>query len=164
MTEKELLVWEKIRDFELDDTESSFTFTDRLARENSWSMQYATRAVFEYKKFIFLICIDPGPKTPSDEIDQVWHLHLLYTYSYWQEMCKNLLNKDIHHGPTKGAEQRDDFKNYYAETKRLYEKYFNAAPPIDIWPNEQERFSQIHFSRVNRHTNWVIPKLKLRKK
>ena len=34
-------LWEKIRDFELDDPTASVTFTERLARENDWSLGFA---------------------------------------------------------------------------------------------------------------------------
>lgn len=163
MNEKQLSIWNKIRDFEIDDIDSSFTFTDRLARENNWTLEYALRAVFEYKKFIFLITISELPQTPSDEIDQVWHLHLLYTESYWIAMCKNLIHKNIHHGPTKGSEERSLFKDQYLKTLEFYQSIFNEKPPSDIWPSVKSRFKFIHFTRVNRAKYWIIPKFILKK-
>lgn len=53
MTEKEIILWRKIQDFEIDDINSSFTFTDRLARENGWTTEFSLRTIEEYKKFIF---------------------------------------------------------------------------------------------------------------
>jgi ABC-type nitrate/sulfonate/bicarbonate transport system substrate-binding protein len=47
-------LWNRIRHFELDDPAAAFSFTDRLARENGWPLEYALRAVLEYKKFMFL--------------------------------------------------------------------------------------------------------------
>src|SRR6478735_8699456 len=90
-----LALWKMIREFELDDNASPMTFTDRLAQENGWTHEFAIRAILEYKKFIFLICISNQPLTPSDEVDQVWHLHLLYTHSYWKEFCPLVLKKEI---------------------------------------------------------------------
>ena len=158
VTEQEL--WDKILDFEIDDPESSFMFSDRLSRENDWSTEFALRAILEYKRFMFLVCISNQPQTPSDQVDQVWHLHLLYTQSYWIDFCKHILGKDIHHGPTKGSEEKGHFKNLYQDTLNLYQLKFDEAPPKDIWPPESIRFGQINFTRVNRHTHWVIPKLK----
>jgi hypothetical protein len=160
MSEEDKILWNKILKFNIDDPESSFTFTDRLCRENDWSMEYALRAVLEYKKFIFLICISNKPQTPSDQVDQVWHLHLLYTQSYWIEFCKELLEKEIHHGPTKGSEERGIFKNIYSDTLELYCSKFNEKPPQDIWPAADKRIAEIHFTRVNRHKMWIIPKIK----
>ncbi len=163
MTERQVILWDKIRNFEIDDLDSSFTFTDRLARENDWSLEYSLRAVYEYKKFLFLIVISDFPLTPSDQIDQVWHLHLLYTQSYWIDFCKHTIHKDIHHGPTKGSEEKSLFKEQYLKTLEFYESIFSKKPPNDIWVDVDTRFKEIHFTRVNRHKNWILPKLLFKK-
>lgn len=163
MTEAQNILWNKIRNFEIDDVDSSFTFTDRLARENDWSLEYSLRAVYEYKKFMFLILISDVPQTPSDQIDQVWHLHLLYTQSYWIDFCQNTLQKQVHHGPTKGAEQKTVFRQQYIQTLDLYESIFSKKPPKDIWVDVDTRFKDIHFTRVNRNKYWIIPKLLFKK-
>lgn len=163
MTPKLVEKWRVIRDFELDDLSSSFKFTDRLARENDWAVEYAIRAVFEYKKFIFLVSISSIPLTPSDQVDQVWHLHLLYTKSYWIDLCKDILGKDIHHGPTKGSAEKQRFKDQYVKTLELYKSVFDENPPSDIWLDTEKRFREINFTRVNRNKYWVIPKLTIRR-
>jgi hypothetical protein len=160
MNSENLELWKRIQQFELDDEDSSLTFTDRLARENGWSHEFAIRAVLEYKKFIFLICISNQPLTPSDEVDQVWHLHLLYTHSYWDEFCGEILNRKIHHGPTRGGKRENDkFTNWYLQTLELYRNTFNEAPPVDIWPPDNIRFTSINFQRINTDRYWVIKKL-----
>ncbi len=162
MTAEEKQLWQKIKNFELDDPESSFCFSERLARENDWSILYSLRAIIEYKRFLFLICISENSQTPSDQVDQVWHLHLLYTQSYWVNFCGDLVKKEIHHGPTKGKEQRALFKDLYSETLKLYERKFEKKPPSDIWPDVETRISEIHFTRVNRHKTWLLPKIRLK--
>jgi len=162
MNSEEKALWLKIKNFEIDDPTAQFSFSDRLARENSWSLEYALRTVWEYKKFIFLICIVDNPLTPSDQVDQVWHLHLIYTESYWKDFCENTLGRDIQHGPTKGGQsEKDKFNNWYEATKNIYRIKFSQEPPEDIWPSSSIRFGEINFSRVNLHRNWVIPKFKL---
>lgn len=162
MTEEQKILWTKIREFDIDDSNSDFTFTDRIARENGWTMAYSVRTIEEYKKFIFLICIADHPLTPSDQVDQVWHLHLIYTQSYWTDLCKNTIQREIHHGPTKGGEkEKARYSNLYAETKRLYQKTFEKEPPSDIWPSSKIRFGELRFIRVNRHRNWIIPKFRI---
>ena len=159
MTLNQLNLWEKINSFEMDDEEADFTFTERLARENDWKIEYALRVVQEYKKFMFLNCIAEHPLTPSDQVDQVWHLHLLYTQSYWIDFCENTLHQKIHHGPTKGgATEKNKFTNWYEKTKELYLSTFKAETPIDIWPSSEIRFSEIEFVRVNTKRNWIIKK------
>lgn len=165
MTDHENQIWEKVNNFEIDDASAAMTFTDRLARDNGWSLVFALRAVEEYKKFIFLNCITTHPLTPSDQVDQVWHLHLLYTHSYWDDLCQNTIGKKIHHGPTKGGNnEQDKFTNWYEKTLELYRNTFHADPPSDLWPPSEIRFSDIVFERINKKTNWIIPKPKIFRK
>lgn len=155
-------LWDKISAFPLDDPHADFSFTDRLARENTWSLQFAIRAVHEYKKFMFLICIADHPLTPSDQVDQVWHLHLLYTESYWVDFCQHTLGKNIHHGPTKGGNtEKAKYNDWYAKTKEFYEHTFEELSPSDLWPSSKIRFGELNFTRVNLHRNWVIPKFNI---
>lgn len=161
MTEEQVLLWHKIRSFDIDDSDSTFTFTDRLARENGWTFSYSVRTIEEYKKFIFLLCNSNKQLTPSDQVDQVWHLHLLYTKSYWKELCEKTIQREIHHGPTKGGQkEKEKYNNLYEDTKKTYKEIFQSEPPIDIWPTSKVRFKEINFIRVNAHKYWIIPKLK----
>ncbi len=160
MKTEELSLWRKIQDFELDDPGSDYTFSERLSRENGWKLEYTLRVIDEYKKFIFLQCISEYPLTPSDQVDQVWHLHLLYTRSYWIDWCEHTLGRTIHHGPTKGGKSENDkFKDWYELTKTFYLKTFKEEWPADIWPDGANRFSDIHFRRINLKQNWIIRKL-----
>ncbi|XOV94208.1 MAG: glycine-rich domain-containing protein [Bacteroidota bacterium] len=154
-------LWARIKKFEIADPQAEFPFLDRLARENSWTHEYSARAILEYKRFMFLICISEHPLTPSDQVDQVWHLHLIYSESYWKDFCRDTLRKAVQHGPTKGGEkEKAKYNNWYEATKDLYRNNFELEPPKDIWPPSEIRFGQIRFTRVNLHTNWVIPKPK----
>ena len=162
LNEEQLLLWERIRQFELDDNNDNYTFSSRLAQENGWSLEYTLYVIEEYKKFIFLVCIAEHPLTPSDQVDQAWHLHLLYTRSYWIKFCQETLNKQIHHGPTKGGKsEKDKFEDWYAKTKIFYELIFNIKCPEEILPSNEKRFSDVHFLRVNTKKNWIIKKPKL---
>jgi hypothetical protein len=145
----EQILWGKIEEFQLDENDVAFSFSDRLARDNGWSKLYSSRVVVEYKKYLFLCCISDKGVTPSDAVDQAWHLHLTYTESYWVKLCRNTINKEIHHNPTKGGTtEADKFDSFYSATIKLYHQYF-GKPPVDIWPDNETRFSDINFSRVN---------------
>ncbi len=152
-------LWEEIQAFELDDPNVALTFSERLARENAWTIDYALRSIDEYKKFMYLICINHHPLTPSDQVDQVWHLHLLYTRSYWIHFCDGILKRSIHHGPTKGgANEQEKFYDWYEKTKQMYRVTFQENPPEDIWPISNDRFNAIDFVRVNRSQYWLLKK------
>lgn len=78
---KDTALWKRIQTFALDVPHIKFPFSKRLARDNHWSHEFALAAIDEYKRFIYLCCISAEPITPSDAVDQVWHLHLTYTKS-----------------------------------------------------------------------------------
>lgn len=86
-------LWRRLEAFDIDGPQRpgerpAFAFADRLARENGWSLGFAERVVVEYKKFVFLCMTAGHPCTPSEHVDQAWHLHLAYTRSYWTRMCQ----------------------------------------------------------------------------
>jgi hypothetical protein len=156
----DLELWNKLNDFQLDDPRAHVRFTDRLAHENGWPKAFARRAVDEYKKFVYLAATSATPVTPSDVVDQVWHLHLTFTRSYWDDMCAGLLGHALHHGPTKGGSREDaKYRRQYAETLALYRCEFGTEPPADFWPPEAERFAGAPHQRwVDVRTHLVIRK------
>lgn len=159
MSPSESSLWHKVREFSLDKPGESFLFSDRLARENGWSKTYALRAIEEYKKFLFLCCVTGSGLTPSDPVDQVWHLHLSYTRSYWIDLCRNTPGRDIHHNPTRGGESEGQkFKQFYATTHAVYKEKLGTPPPKDIWHDQHTRFTDIHFQRGSRQKHWIIKK------
>ncbi|MGV3539975.1 MAG: glycine-rich domain-containing protein [Rufibacter sp.] len=159
MNEQEKLLWEKIQNFPLNEEIVALTFSQRLARENRWTPLFAERVIDEYRKFLFLCCISNTGVTPSDAVDQAWHLHLTYTRSYWIDFCRNTVGREIHHNPTKGGyTEGAKFDQYYTSTHDLYEVTFQELPPKDIWPGNDVRFSETEFQRINLKKFWVIRK------
>lgn len=153
-------LWRRIREFDLDDPDSSLPFSRRLARENGWNHKYALAVIEEYRRFCYLAFRAGHPVTPSDEVDQAWHLHLLYTRSYWDEFCPDVLEGPLHHGPTRGGRMEGDkFHDWYQKTLDSYTGIFGAAPPEDIWPPVEARFADAAaFRRINIATDWVLPR------
>lgn len=152
--------WRRIRDFPLDAPDARLTFTQRLARENGWPLAFARRVVDEYKRFCYLALAAGHHVTPSDEVDQAWHLHLTYTRSYWDDFCHDVLGVPLHHGPTRGGAAEDaKYRDWYATTLASYQRIFSAPPPPDIWPEPAARFCDADaFRRVNTAAHWVVPK------
>jgi hypothetical protein len=152
-------LWQKIESFELDDLGSDFKFSDRLARENAWSTDYALRTINEYKKFLFLAAEAGHPVTPPVAIDHVWHLHLCYTRNYWHDLCQDTLGFPLHHGPTKGGTQEDQkFNQWYQKTLDSYQRLFKNLPPADIWPTPEVRFSPQDIKNVDYNKHIVLSK------
>jgi len=160
MKDEHVELWDRIRAFDFEDPASPLTFTRRLARENRWSLDYAHRVVEEYKRFALLAIVAGHPVTPSDAVDQAWHLHLVYTRSYWDEFCGEVLGKPLHHGPTRGGEAESaKYHDWYAKTQDSYIRVFGHEPPADVWPPAGVRFGRdLRFARVNTGTHWVVPR------
>jgi uncharacterized protein (TIGR04222 family) len=150
---------ERMQRFELDEPQATFPFTRRLARDNLWSHVYAQRVVREYKRFALLAATCGRPVTPSDQVDQAWHLHLLYTESY-ARFCAEVLRVPLHHRPTQGGpDEALKFRAWYERTVELYRDRFGEPPPSDIWPPADQRFSEdMHHARVHTRRNWIVPR------
>ena len=146
--------------FSLDDPSASLPFSARLAREQAWPLAYAARVGDEYKRFMLLAVAAGHPVTPSQEVDAAWHLHLIYTRSYWHDWCRDVLGKEIHHDPTAGGQREDEkFFDWYEHTLQSYRALFCEEPPTDIWPTSQQRFAEVASPRwVQRHTHWIFPR------
>jgi hypothetical protein len=153
-------VRELIETFEIDRGPAELSFEKRLARENRWTISFAHRAIIEYRRFLILAVEAGHAVTPSDQVDQVWHLHLTYTRSYWDDLCGEILGRPLHHGPTRGgsAEKRR-YHDQYEETRLSYRRLFGESPPEDIWPPSALRFGRdLHFRRVNLQEHWLLPR------
>lgn len=134
-------LWQRLEAYQIGPPDAALSFCDRLARENRWSRDHAAQVILEYKRFCYLACTTGFHVTPSDAVDQAWHLHLTYSRDYWETFCPDILGKALHHGPTQGGSvERTRYYDQYAGTLKAYEDAFGQAPPADIWPNARERF------------------------
>ncbi len=154
----------KILDFDVDGRPAELSFERRLARECGWSAAYARRVVLEYRRFVYLAMTAGHPVTPSDEVDQAWHLHMTYTRSYWERLCGQVLPRPLHHNPTAGGSAEDaKFADWYQRTLKSYHAAFGHAPPRGVWPSPTARFEpQRQFRRVRSLEFWLVPRAAVR--
>ena len=135
-------IWLRIQGLIFDDNSDSLTFSKRLARENRWSHWFALDVIDEYKKFLYLMAVSGHPVTPSAEVDQVWHLHMIYTRLYWDDFAKHM-SFQPHHGPTRGGiKEGEKFNDWYSKTLESYRDIFEMNPPVNIWPEPSIRFRE----------------------
>lgn len=144
-------LWQRLSAYAIGPEGASLGFAQRLARENRWSHEHTARVIEEYKRFCFLAMTAGHEVTPSDAVDQVWHLHLTYSRDYWQRFCPEILGAELHHGPTAGGmSEKSRFYDQYAATLASYEAAFGVPAPMDIWPDAARRFGKDpHGLRVN---------------
>lgn len=153
-------LWQRLAAYEIGPPLASLTFAQRLARENRWGHAFAERVIREYKRFCYLAVTAGEDVTPSDAVDQAWHLHLTYTHDYWERFCPQVLGTPLHHGPTRGgAQERSRFYAQYAATLKAYEDAFGKPPPEDIWPAARRRFEvDPRGTRVNPADVIILPR------
>lgn len=134
-------LWARIEAHDFEPPQQPFTFTRRLAREQGWSLPFARGAILEYRRFCFLTMVSATPMTPSEEVDAVWHLHLVYSRDYWDVWCGRVLGQPLHHDPSDGTPvDKQRFRACYAETLALYERFFGVSPEA-YWPATHLRFA-----------------------
>ena len=116
--------------------QSPFTkaFADKLSRKLNWEKKFALKAIWEYKKFVYMGVISDFSVTPSKVIDQVWHEHLLFSSGY-RKFCKEIIQYDFDHNPelVSAISQTEAFQSQYFHTIELYKKEFGIDPPSEIW-------------------------------
>lgn len=136
-------LWVALLHYSIGPEDAALSFASRLARENGWSLAGAERVIGEYKRFCFLAIRAGHAVTPSDSVDQAWHLHLAYSRDYWELFCPQVLGRPLHHGPTAGGDEQGRlYYDQYAETLKSYERIFGELPPADLWPDARRRFRE----------------------
>lgn len=156
-------VWLALSHYSIGPEGAALSFADRLARENGWPADHAERVIEEYRRFAFLAATGVQDVTPSDAVDQAWHLHLTYTRDYWDRFCPEVLGCKVHHGPTAGGgDERQRHFEQYAATLKAYETAFGSSPPADIWPSaahlliEAPRARRVHPREV-----FILPRTRV---
>ncbi len=101
-----------------------------------WTFEQTNQAIERYSMFLCLIYLYPNRKlVPTQEIDTVWHHHILDTMKYAED-CEMLFGRFIHHFPyfgKRGKVDKDNLYTAFAETERLFQEHFG----IDLTMTEE---------------------------
>jgi hypothetical protein len=103
---------------------------ERRSGERLWDEERVARALTEYKQFLALLKKHPQAViVPSEDIDEVWHTHVLNTARYAED-CARIFGRFQHHFPTFGesAEVLEEHMKGREETMRLFEEEFGEVP------------------------------------
>jgi hypothetical protein len=168
-TEAQQGLWHRIQAHRFERPDQALDLLHRLAREKAWPLPFARAAIEEYRRFCFLCVAGPpardaahGPDamTPSEEVDEVWHLHLIHSRDYWDLWCGQALGRRLHHDPTAGGPvEARRYRAQYAATLARYEAFF-GPPPESHWPGTRQRFrAQPRFRSVDTDRSFIIPRI-----
>jgi hypothetical protein len=80
---------------------------ERLIQKKGWTLEHAERLIEEYREYLALFYFHPGEELvpPTQELDDVWHEHILDTRRYAED-CQAVFGRFIHHVP--GLEEGTD--------------------------------------------------------
>jgi hypothetical protein len=153
-------LWINLRGFSFDEPGTVLTFEAKLARLHGWSLVYTRRVIQEYRRFLLLAATAEVVVSPSEQVDQAWHLHLTFTRNYWSSLCEQVIGRPLHHEPSRGGpDEQRKYRGLYQQTLTLYERVFGHPPPSDIWSDVETRFGHdLGLQMVNRNDYWLIPK------
>lgn len=108
-----------------------------LMRSYHWKHQQAEQACQRYLNFLCLLWLYPDRLLiPTQEIDQVWHNHILSTRQYRQD-CQTLFGCYLDHHPELNLEENPDpsLLAAFQQTKALFERHFGAGSFSDSVTN-----------------------------
>lgn len=113
-----------------------FDFTavmSRVAKENpSWSTDRLATALSEYQKWM-AICASVSAGVVcgmcSEDVDSVWHAHILYTKHY-AHFCGEVAGHFIHHEPTSDEDKAEKDKSSVINTLTMLKFCFGKLNPV----------------------------------
>lgn len=92
-----------------------------------WTRPQVDRAIARYKMFLHLLYLYPNSAiVPTQEIDQVWHQHILDTRKYAQD-CQWLFGYFVHHYPyfgMGGEAEKQALETAFSSTRTLFAEQF----------------------------------------
>lgn len=130
---------ENLINFEVSSNGDLELFWRKLTSDNDWSLSYAKEVFLEYKKFVWLAKVGQSRVVPSKVIDNVWHLHMTFTKSYWHDLCRDILDFELHHIPSSSSRESQQLDRIqYKNTLIMYEKEFGEVPRERYWPTSEK--------------------------
>lgn len=107
------------------------------AREQGWDSNYTSRVTEEYIRFLYIVIHKKVVGVPSDDVDKIWHNHILDTEKYTAD-CKKLMNGYIHHSPSYTLKDRENLVIPATQFHKAYNATFGIIAPSDIWTNKSD--------------------------
>lgn len=117
---------------------------DQLVQYQGWTTERVVSAEQRYRRFFYLKAVLPkGMASPTEEIDQFWHQHIINTQRYGCD-CERVAERFLHHtflSPTDPVQQQEIHAVWLA-TWICYEGLFEepyeetiGAALLDRWPS-----------------------------
>jgi len=107
------------------------------SNEEKWNIQKTNQAISAYLMFLLLIYLYPNSQlVPNQEIDRVWHYHILDTMKYAED-CEMLFGRFIHHFPyfgQRGKIDKENLQKAFEQTQVIFEEHFGISMDVGYKP------------------------------
>jgi len=103
-----------------------------LKEQPTWTMERATVAAGEYRKWLVLCAITPEMRLGmcSTDVDEIWHAHILFTRDYMR-CCNAMAGRYLHHQPTSDEEKATGGNtSSIVMTKKALKGVFGHVSPV----------------------------------
>ncbi len=102
---------------------------------HGWSYEKTQVAVNRYRMFLYLSYLYPYVQlVPTEEIDTVWHTHILIDTSNYTQDCQYLFGYFLHHRSSStliDAVEQQNQNTAFAMTQKLFEQIFGTGTLLD---------------------------------
>lgn len=98
-----------------------------------WSKEKVEQIEVWYRRFLYIRLHEKeAVLVPTNDIDEFWHIHMLYTKQYYND-CKKIFSCIVQHNPTvePSKEENDLFLKNFKNSLELFQKYYNEIPNIE---------------------------------
>lgn len=108
----------------------------RIVKDHGWSEERAEEAEKWYRRFLCLCILFPKEKLapPTDDADEVWHTHIIYTKKYHAD-CRRMFGYYLHHNPRgKDADQAelDALSQSSDNTYQRLQEVYSECPEVEM--------------------------------
>lgn len=102
---------------------------EKLISTGHSTLANVDKHILSYKQFMFFQCLHPDLRCGmySDEVDAVWHQHILFTRDY-ERFGKEIFGRFIHHTPCNAMDTSPEAMREYEAWILEFEGIFEGIP------------------------------------
>lgn len=98
-----------------------------------WTREKIEKIEIWYRRFLYIRLNEKeATLVPTNDIDEFWHIHILYTNKYYND-CKNIFSYIVQHNPIVQPNKEEDtlLKKNFNNSLKLFKKHYNEIPNIE---------------------------------
>lgn len=127
-------LWHRLEGYSFHERPLTRSLVDVLHEETGHDIDVCYTLVEEYRRFMYLVGSTGQTLAPSPIVDVVWQLHIRDEKAYFNDFCRHIIGRTIHHTPELG---QDTETPAYERTLEYYAQEF-GRPQAQYWPDPDD--------------------------